>query len=292
MTERQRNFQLSFEEKEGQLIIPANIKEKESGGELIDFLEKRKLWRERPRGGAIYLDWRNLTIYQGAELKSNRDEKTPRLNLAQTNLSAFEFNPDNWQVSGLLQKDKSYSAGLILVPFGFRTTSKLPFKLKEKAPLYLFEFGGSGVLIDGEKERRLTGLKNWGLVERKILREKSTGFIIWEGREAKERKVKPINLLDKEKHLRSYSVARKYWLEMATEYKKAGFKVISGADSEILRLLKSSVFPPRDLGKLRLGWGVEIENPSCHCHAKINLEGEVDWIYFCGEEEHHNLKRL
>jgi len=104
-------------------------------------------------------------------LKSDRDEKIPQLNLAQANLSAFEFNPDNWQIIGLPQKGKSYSAGLFLVPFDFEVKQKLPFKLKEKAPLYIFEFGGGGALLDGEKEKRLTGLKNWGLVERKIFRE-------------------------------------------------------------------------------------------------------------------------
>lgn len=234
----------------------------------MSFLEGRKNWKDRPSGLAVCF------VFDSQEFER------------------FVFNPPNWQIQSRENNEK-YAGCLVLVSdlSDFDRNILGRVALKKRSPFYIFERTSGLRIDDNERGRRISILRELGLVEANILIKQVPGFLVWEARAEKERVAREINLLDKEKYPRSYNWARKLWKGMADEYARSGFKVVSGANSEIVARLKASKNPPDDLSRLRMGWGVEIKNPSCGCHLKISLNGSLDWIYFCGDETHHAVRQ-
>lgn len=268
MIERKKSPQLSFGIEAEKAFIPESLLDKSWGKEIVSFLEGRNNWKDRPFGPFVCF------VFSSQEFER------------------FIFNPSNWQVQSE-EKDKKYAGCLVLVDdfFDFSESILENIPLRKKSPFYVFE-RANGLHLDArEKEKRIDVLKGLGLVEVNILTKQAPGFWVWEARVEKNRVARKINLLDKEKRPRAYNWARKLWKDMADEYARSGFKVVSGADSEIVARLKASKNPPNDLGRLKMGWGVEIKNPSCGCHLKISLNGDLDWIYFCGDETHHTIRQ-
>lgn len=258
--------QLSFgQTEEGGVFVPENVLDRAWGSEVMKFLEGRTNWKNRPSGLALGF--------------VSSDDKLDR----------FVFNPSNWQIENSGEKN---FAGFIIVIDDFFCFDSAVFgdlHLKKEAPFYVFEKSVGKNLSEDGKRQRIGVLRELGLVQANILVKQIPDFLVWEARMERKRTVCEINLLDKEKHPRAYNWARKLWRDMAKEYRKYGFKVVSGPDSEIVSKLKSSKNPPDDLGKLKMGWGVEIKNPSCGCQVKVSLDGDFNWVYFCGDETHHTI---
>jgi hypothetical protein len=267
MVER-RDLQLSFGEADGKMFVPENILDKPWGKEVKNFLKDRKIWNDRPNGAVA-----------GFEISSDK-------------FLNFTFNPSNWQE---IQTENKRYAGVLILLEDFSSFDKSffdNFPLKKRSPFYIFEKTPASGLSVEEKEKRVGILKELGLVEAHVFTRKVSGFVVWEARVEKERVTREINLLDEKKHPRSCNWARRLWKEMAAEYQACGFRVISGPDSPIVKRLKASKNPPDDLGRLKMGWGVEIKNPSCGCHIKVSLDGDFNWIYFCGDETHHSVGKV
>ncbi len=199
------------------------------------------------------------------------------------------FSASNWQVLSLPEKSQKIAALLVIGSMDRFDEALLPLDaMKKGAVFYIFEKSPT----KADKESRLQTLRNLGIVKASVLNSSMPGFCVWEGRMERSRRGRlPIDLLDKEKRPRAYNWARYLWKQMVNEYGRSGFKVVSDPQAPIVQRLKESKNPPDDFSRLKMGWGVEIKNPSCGCHARIDLDGNVNWIYFCGEESHHNLPK-
>lgn len=254
--------QLRFGIEDNKFFVPESILDKDYGEQIVPFLEKRKIWQHRPKGDAV------LIYYDG------------------DNIEISYFNPSNWQVLEVDKRPKKLAAAVVVCTS--LDLEVVPVEDMEKgSAFYVFE------RTDGKvsKEDREGKLVDLGLVERNVLNSSLSGFCVWEARFEKPRKPRsPINLLDKEKRPRSHNWARYLWRQMVSEYRRFGFEVVADPKAPIVERLRNSKNPPDDFSRLKMGWGVEIKNPSCGCHAKVSLDGDVDWIYQCGEESHHNLK--
>lgn len=236
MIERKKSPQLSFGIEAEKAFIPESLLDKSWGKEIVSFLEGRNNWKDRPFGPFVCF------VFTSQEFER------------------FIFNPSNWQVQSE-EKDKKYAGCLVLVDdfFDFSESILENIPLRKKSPFYVFE-RANGLHLDArEKEKRIDVLKGLGLVEVNILTKQAPGFWVWEARVEKNRVARKINLLDKEKRPRAYNWARKLWKDMADEYARSGFKVVSGADSEIVARLKASKNPPNDLGRLKMGWGLRLK---------------------------------
>jgi len=262
MKERNISLQLSFEiSSGGRFVVPDSLFDKKP--QIVSFLEGRKLWKQRPKGDGL------LVEMAGEEV----------------NLSYF--NTSNWQIMNHSKESQKIAAFLIIGNLDRFNKDALPLEaMKKGAVFYVFE----GLAAKVKKEPRLQALRDLGMVETAVLNSSVPGFCVWEGRSEKQRKGRaPVDLLDKEKRPRAYNWAHYLWEEMARNYKRFGFEVVSDPQAPIVQRLKNSKNPPEDFSRLKMGWGVEIKNNSCGCHARVDLNGNVDWIYFCGEESHHNL---
>lgn len=261
---KERNsLQLGFVEKNSYFVVPENVLDKDFGRQVASFLEKRNIWKQRPRGVGVLV-----------EIGENVD--------------ISYFDTSNWQVLTPDKNFKKVSAVLAVCDNDGLDISVLPLdNMKKGAVFYVFERVDKRV----PKEPRLQILSEIGVVEKSILNSSLSSFCVWEGRIEKPKKPRsPIDLLDKNKRPRSYSWARRLWEDMQEEYKRSGFIVVPDPEAPIVKRLQASKNPPDDFSRLKMGWGVEIKNPSCGCHAKVDLEGNVDWIYNCGQESHHNRR--
>ncbi len=251
MKERKSSTQLGFEiSSDDRFIVPESIFDK--NGHIVSFLSGRRLWEQRPKGNGIFVEMEE-----------------------EYNLSWF--NTSNWQIVNESCKPQKVAALLVVCDTGSFDEAFLPLDvMKKEAAFYVFE----RTVGKADKNPRLQALQGLGMVETSVLNSSLPGFCVWEGRVEKARKARnPIDLLDKERRPRAYNFACHLWKKMSADYRRFGFYVVPDPNSPIVLRLKSSKNPPDDFLRLGMGWGVEIKNLSCGCHARKDLNGNVDWIY-------------
>lgn len=125
-------------------------------------------------------------------------------------------------------------------------------------------------------ETKKNSLRRFGLVEVKVYYDAQNNLVISTGRPEKKTKRKPVDL------------TRLYWIEpvqkkIAGELLTRGWLIVSS--EEIDEILLASGFPPGDIRRLKMGFGLLVRGPCGGCLYKIDKNGIVTQVLDCADED-------
>lgn len=234
------------------------------GEKMVKLIRERNLWQEMASLGRDFL-FVNLEFPE----------------------TAFICQSSDWRIKRVIYKEEHGKYGGLILIFSSQYGKEFDIlkaetalkinssKLREKSPLYLIEPKELNI----DKNLRKSVIWESGFIKPSILTGISQEFILWEA--IKQGKRKAIDLTNP--NMKFYQDRRNLWARMNKGYEKNGWKITNASDSELLKRLKNTSYPPGAVDKLRSGFGVEVEG-RCGCKYKITLGGNFLNLYKCKED--------
>ncbi|MDO8269655.1 MAG: hypothetical protein Q7T54_03230 [Candidatus Levybacteria bacterium] len=259
-------------------IPPPTFKNERGGNYMLEVLDSRRLWKERPQetGKKDTILFLNLQ----SDRKYTFDGKTFVTETVDDLLNNGEgFNCVVLVTGPMAEGEQDVSRNLItaiasLKPGGSVFLFEKPEDRLEKPKDFV------------EKKWREEALEKAELVEINVLNSgrKAPGSILWEARTPQEKGLEhPIDLLESGPYYIDGMIG-----DMKKSYEKEGWSVVDIENSELYKKLRKSKFPLRDIHTLRDRFGVKIKSvlcPTSTCIGVVPIDtGTLEMINSCGEE--------